>query len=126
MWQIDFKGYFETSAGKCHPLTLLDDHSRFNLTLSGCAQADTPSVQAHLQRVFKRYGLPLRIDADNGGPWGTPRATQQSISVLNVWLIRLGTRVTHWAWTRRERARASVHGSALRCCRRSNIRLTTR
>jgi transposase InsO family protein len=97
MWQIDFKGYFQTLAGKCHPLTLLDDHSRFNLTLSGCAQPDTLSVQAHLQRVFKRYGLPLRINADNGGPWGTPRATHSSISVLSIWLIRLGIRVTHSA-----------------------------
>ena len=29
LWQMDFKGYFETASGRCSPLTLLDDHSRF-------------------------------------------------------------------------------------------------
>lgn len=33
LWQIDFKGHFQTAAGVCYPLTLLDDHSRFNLAL---------------------------------------------------------------------------------------------
>lgn len=46
LWQIDFKGYFETATGKCHPLTVLDDHSRFSLALQACARPDTPSVRA--------------------------------------------------------------------------------
>jgi transposase InsO family protein len=98
LWQMDFKGFFETPGGRCHPLTLLDDHSRFNLTLSACARPDTPSVQTHLQRVFEHYGLPVRINADNGGPWGSPRAAQaHSLSDLSIWLIRLGIRVSHSA-----------------------------
>ena len=28
LWQMDFKGHFPTGAGRCHPLTVLDDHSR--------------------------------------------------------------------------------------------------
>lgn len=94
LWQIDFKGHFDTPAGRCHPLTLLDDHSRFNLTLTACARPDTPSVQARLQQVFERYGLPVRINADNGPPWGSPSAPH-SLSELSVWLIRLGVRVSH-------------------------------
>ena len=97
LWQIDFKGYFETASGKCHPLTLLDDHSRFNLALQACARPDTPSVRAHLTDVFERYGLPLRINADNGGPWGSPRLAAHGLSDLSVWLIRLGIRVSHSA-----------------------------
>ncbi len=31
LWQMDFKGYFQASEGACHPLTVLDDHSRFSL-----------------------------------------------------------------------------------------------
>lgn len=31
LWQADFKGYFETLSGRCMPLTVIDDHSRFNL-----------------------------------------------------------------------------------------------
>jgi transposase InsO family protein len=97
LWQIDFKGHFETLAGRCHPLTVLDDHSRFNLRLSACAHEDTPSVQAHLQQVFTRYGLPVRINADNGSPWGSPRSVEYGLSQLSVWLIRLGIRVSHSA-----------------------------
>lgn len=29
LWQMDFKGHFPFGGGRCHPLTLLDDHSRF-------------------------------------------------------------------------------------------------
>jgi transposase InsO family protein len=97
LWQIDFKGYFETAGGKCHPLTLLDDHSRFSLALQACARPDTPSVCGHLTDVFERYGLPLRINADNGGPWGSPRLAGHGLSELSVWLIRLGIRVSHSA-----------------------------
>jgi hypothetical protein len=44
--------------------------------------------------VFRRYGLPLRINADNGPPWGSPSAPRNSLSELAVWLIRLGVHVS--------------------------------
>lgn len=97
LWQIDFKGYFETAGGKCHPLTLLDDHSRFNLALQACARPDTSSVREYLTAVFERYGLPLRINADNGGPWGSPSRAAHGLSELSVWLIRQGIHVSHSA-----------------------------
>lgn len=97
LWQIDFKGFFETLAGRRHPLTVLDDHSRFNLTLTACARPDGVSVQNQLQQVFTRYGLPVRINADNGAPWGAPRAPGQTLSTLAVWLVRLGIRVSYSA-----------------------------
>jgi transposase-like protein len=34
LWQMDFKGHIPSGRGRCHPLTILDDHSRFNLCLS--------------------------------------------------------------------------------------------
>ena len=83
------------AAGKCHPLTLLDDHSRFNLVLQACSRTDTATVQAHLGTVFERYGLPVRINADNGAPWGSPRMHGNSLSDLSVWLIRHGVRISH-------------------------------
>jgi transposase InsO family protein len=97
LWQIDFKGYFETAHGRCHPLTLLDDHSRFNLVLQACARPDTLNVQAHLGAVFQRYGLPIRINADNGGPWGSPSKVEHGLTELSVWLIRHGITVSHSA-----------------------------
>lgn len=97
LWQIDFKGDFDTAQSRCYPLTLLDDHSRFNLALQACPGVATPTVQPHLVQVFRRYGLPARINADNGAPWGSPRLSAHGLSQLSVWLIRLGIRVSHSA-----------------------------
>ena len=97
LWQIDFKGHFPTLAGRCHGLTLLDDHSRFNLLLNALSRTDTEPVRARLTEVFQRYGLPLRINADNGAPWGSPSAGGRSLSELVIWLIRLGVRVSFCA-----------------------------
>jgi transposase InsO family protein len=95
LWQIDFKGYFDTPAARCHPLTMLDDHSRFNLVLKACSRTDHRTVQPWLIETFRRYGLPVRINADNGAPWGAPSAPAHGLSRLSVWLIRLGIRVSH-------------------------------
>lgn len=96
LWQMDFKGHFPLTserAGRCHPLTVLDDHSRFALCLSACSGEDGTQVKAALTRVFRIYGLPQRITCDNGPPWGT--SGHGTISKLEVWLIRLGIRVGH-------------------------------
>lgn len=95
LWQIDFKGYFDAPAARCHPLTMLDDHSRFNLILKACSRTDGRTVQPWLIETFRRYGLPVRINADNGAPWGAPSAPYHGLSRLGVWLIRLGIRVSH-------------------------------
>jgi transposase InsO family protein len=97
LWQIDFKGYFATPAGLCYPLTVLDDHSRFNLVLAACARTGVKSVQPVLTETFRRYGLPVRINGDNGAPWGSPREREHGITQLTVWLIRLGIRISHSA-----------------------------
>ena len=94
LWQIDFKGHFPMLSGRCHALTLLDDHSRFNLLLSAQRHTHGPMVREQLTEVFRRYGLPLRINADNGAPWGSPKSGGHSLSKLSVWLIRHGIRVS--------------------------------
>jgi transposase InsO family protein len=92
-WQMDFKGHFALTQGRCHPLTVLDDHSRYNLCLQACANEQGLTVQAQLCAVFGRYGLPLRIGVDNGSPWGD--TVGSPYTPLTVWLIRLGVRVSH-------------------------------
>jgi transposase InsO family protein len=93
LWQMDFKGHFATGAGRCHPLTVLDDHSRFNLALVACPNERAETVQQHLTGAFQRYGLPLRMLMDNGSPWGSD-ATHPHTH-LTAWLIRLGITVLH-------------------------------
>jgi transposase InsO family protein len=94
LWQIDFKGHFPTGKQRCHPLTVLDDHSRFNVVLQALGDEQRSSVQPVLQRAFERFGLPERINADNGHPWGSP-GQPGGLTGLAVWLIRLGVRLGH-------------------------------
>lgn len=93
LWQMDFKGHFALSQGRCHPLTVLDDHSRFSLGLFACGDERTETVKAHLSEIFRRYGLPERMLMDNGAPWGdTP---ENRYTPLGVWLLLLGVAISH-------------------------------
>ncbi len=93
LWQMDFKGHFPTDEGRCHALTVLDDHSRFNLCLAACADQQAETVQDQLTKACQRYGLPERLLVDNGSPWGSDAAHPHTR--LTAWLIRLGVTVSH-------------------------------
>jgi transposase InsO family protein len=94
LWQMDFKGYFALEeGGYCHPLTVLDDHSRFLVGLRACPNETYPTVQAHLTELFHCYGLPERMLMDNGSPWGDDADSPDTI--LTAWLIRLGIQISH-------------------------------
>lgn len=94
LWQIDFKGHFALGQGRCHPLTVLDDHSRFNVILKACQGENMQEVQPHFIAGFRRFGLPLQISCDNGPPWGTMQR-QDRLTRLGAWLIRLGIDLRH-------------------------------
>jgi transposase InsO family protein len=94
LWQMDFKGHFGVGAARCHPLTVLDDHSRYALEIGACGDERTGTVQDRLTAAFRRYGLPLRILADNGAPWGSCGSAQPH-TPLSVWLLDLGVAVSH-------------------------------
>lgn len=94
LWQMDFKGRIALAGGEpCHPLTVIDDHSRYALCLLACADQRTETVQAALARSFARYGLPEAIFVDNGAPWGD--ASGLRWTRLGVWLLKLGVRLIY-------------------------------
>jgi transposase InsO family protein len=93
LWQMDFKGHFGLAQGRCHPLTVVDDHSRYALAIGACGNEQEMTVQARLVGVFRRYGLPFVMLMDNGAPWGD--SGPQPHTWLTVWLMLLGVRVTH-------------------------------
>lgn len=93
LWQLDFMGHRPLARGRVHPLTLLDDHSRFLLGLWACGHEQLPTVQAHLTAAFRRYGLPAELLTDNGPPWAA--TAQGGITRLEAWLIQLGITVVH-------------------------------
>jgi transposase InsO family protein len=94
LWQMDFKGHFALGNGqRCHPLGVVDDHSRFALCLQACHNEQGETVQQQLTVTFRRYGLPEAMLMDNGAPWGSDR--DHLHTVLTVWLLRLGVGVRH-------------------------------
>lgn len=92
LWQMDFKGHFALRDGRCHPLTVLDDHSRYNLCLAACAGETGIAVRTQLIAAFCRYGVPRRMTMDNGAPWGDSGAV---FTTFDVWLMKQGIGVSH-------------------------------
>ena len=94
LWQMDFKGRFALPDRRwCHPLTMVDDHSRYALCLQACSNEQGTTVRDHLEQTFRRYGLPDAILVDNGSPWGDGPA--QGWTKLGVWLLKLGVEILH-------------------------------
>jgi transposase InsO family protein len=87
--QMDFKGHFPVGNIRCHPLTMLDDHSRFLLILQACPDERLETVKGCLTAAFRRYGLPWAILTDNGAPWAQVNP-ERSLTRLEVWLISMG------------------------------------
>ncbi|MCC6312792.1 MAG: IS481 family transposase [Thermomicrobiales bacterium] len=91
LWQLEFMGHRALADGqRVHPLTILDDHSRFALGLLACACEQRAVVQMHRTVCFRRYGLPQAILTDHGPPWGGG-----GVTALEAWLIRLGIELWH-------------------------------
>ena len=93
LWQMDFL----EAAGPGRPpvpiLTVLDDHSRCCLAAVACPDRRRGTVRAALAALFARVGLPRRILADHGVPWGDAGAG--GVTALRAWLWRLGVRLAH-------------------------------
>ena len=75
-------------------MTVLDDHSRFNLALEACHRSAVNG-----QTVKERLGQgctlrPNRILCDNGAPWGGAEAACP-YTEFGIWLLRLGVELIH-------------------------------
>lgn len=93
LWQMDFKGHVAMRAGRLHPLTVLDDHSRFAVVLAACADQQTETVRTQLVAAFRRYGLPETLITDNGSPWGD--GPGNPFTPLGVWLMEQDIKISH-------------------------------
>jgi transposase InsO family protein len=94
LWQMDFKGWVRLGNDtRCHPLTVVDDHSRYDLCLQACADQRGDTVRGRLELTFRRYGLPEAFFVDNGTPWGDPSGERWTR--FSVWLLKLGIAVIH-------------------------------
>lgn len=93
LWQMDFKGDVPFGGGQLHPLTVVDDHSRFAVVLQAADNQRRATVQNAVQAAFERYGLPEVILTDNGPPWGDTGARR--LTRFGVWLIEHGVAPWH-------------------------------
>jgi transposase InsO family protein len=89
LWCADYKGQFKTGDGRyCFPLTVTDDFSRYILGCHGLYDTSVSNAKLVFTRLFREFGLPLRMRTDNGVPFATN--TLARLSRLSAWWVRLG------------------------------------
>jgi len=94
MWQADFKGHFAMSDGnRCHPLTVIDDYSRYSLCVDAKENEQRQGVIYSFKRMFDENGLPNSLLCDNGNPWGNSQTT--GYTVFEIWLMEYGVLPIH-------------------------------
>lgn len=93
LWQMDFKGHFSMDNGeRCHPLTILDDHSRFSLCVQAKENERYSGVKNSLIQVFQEFGMPRAILCDNGRPWGD---STNGYTPFEIWMMQLNILPIH-------------------------------
>jgi transposase InsO family protein len=72
VWTVDFKGWWhDPEGGRCEPLTVRDEHSRYVLECHRMGKARTQEVWERFEGLFERHGLPQAIRSDNGSPFAS-------------------------------------------------------
>ena len=69
LWQMDFKGPLRCREGRCHPLSILDDCSRYSVGLFALKGVRLDPVQACVRSTLACYGVPQALLLDHGTPW---------------------------------------------------------
>ena len=94
LFQMDFKGEYPVSSGKCYPLSLIDDKSRYLVGLWALASQKSPLVKEALESVFVDIGVPKAMLMDHGTPWWS-NTNGHGLTWLSVWLIKQGIRLIY-------------------------------
>jgi hypothetical protein len=89
---VDFKGWFRTGDGvRVEPLTIRDLASRYSLGIILFRQQSVEGCRKAFEQIFRQYGLPQVIRADNGTPFGSTGAL--GLTRLSAWWVKLGIRM---------------------------------
>ena len=120
LWQMDFKGPVGWNAG-VGPLSVLDDHSRYAITLAETGSTRAEAVRERLEEAFGRCGVPQGMLMDHGTPWWNMQAAA-GWTWLTVWLMKQGIQM-HFSGYRHPQTQGKVerfHGS-LEAARRKRV-----
>src|SRR4029077_18265133 len=71
---------------------ILDDHSRYAITLQGTWSSKAEPVKEQLEEAFQRCGVPEAMLMDHGTPWWNMKAAT-GWTWLTVWLMKQGIRL---------------------------------
>ena len=117
LWQMDFKSPkgWDKAVG---PLSVIDDATRYAITLEGTWTTRAEAVQERLTAAFIECGLPDAMLMDHGTPWWNTKAAG-GWSQLTVWLMKQDIRL-HFCAIRHPQTQGKVerfHG-ALEVARR--------
>lgn len=89
LWQMDSKGKYPAPERECHPLTLLDDHSRYVVGLYALPALSITQAWPCLVQTFRTYGVPQGMLMDRGSLWWS-EVNGWSLTWLSVQLIEQG------------------------------------
>jgi len=99
LWQMDGKGEYRGAEGSCHPLSLLDDHSRYAVGLFALRGLTAELAYPCVVRTFERYGVPDAMLLDHGSIWwGTTNSwglTWFSVRLIEQGIDLIYGRVNH-------------------------------
>ena len=89
IWTVDFKGWFRTGDGtRVEPLTVRDLSSRYILDFCLMPRQNVKAARLAFAGIFREYGIPRVIRADNGSPFGSTGAL--GLTRLSAWWVKLG------------------------------------
>jgi len=90
LWTFDYKGWWRAQNREiCEPLTVRDAFSRRVLAVTLVPSRHTIHVRRVLEGLFRRHGVPLAMQCDNGSPFVCTRA-RGGLTHLSAWLVSLG------------------------------------
>ncbi|HET6977024.1 MAG TPA: integrase core domain-containing protein [Pyrinomonadaceae bacterium] len=92
--KMDFKGDYTLARGKCYPLSLLDDCSRYLHGLWPLSSTGGVGVKQRLEAYFREHGVPLSLLLDHGTPWFST-TNRQGLTWVSVWLLKQGVRLRY-------------------------------
>ncbi len=103
---MDFKGDIRLTRGRCYPLSILDDHSRFAIGLYALPNQRAEAVVRSLISTFQRHGVPEAMLMDHGTPWWNNN-NEHGLTWLSVSLIKQGIKL-YWSGIRHPQTQGKV------------------
>lgn len=106
LWQMDSKGKYPLPGALCHPLSILDDHSRYAVGLHALPELRIEKAWPCLVETFRRYGLPQAMLMDRGSLWWS-ETNGWGLTWLSVRLIEQGIEL-HYGRVRHPQTQGKV------------------